>query len=99
MLSIRTDNIAALVIVAKMQSHSQQLGIVARELALDISDALFCPDIVENIPCVSNIAADSLSRKLDPHKKVAVRSYLDLSTQYFRTERNKCLWKSLALPA
>ena len=45
-LTIRTDNIAALTMVARMQPRSKQLAIVARELALDVSRAMYTPDIV-----------------------------------------------------
>ena len=98
-LSIRTDNMASLVMLTKMQPHSHQLGIVARELALDISDAVFCPEIVQHIPGISNVAADALSRKGDPHKKVAVPSYLTESTKHVCSIRNKSWWRSLVLPA
>ena len=35
-LSVRTDNIATLTMACKMQPHSDQMAIIARELALDI---------------------------------------------------------------
>jgi len=58
-LCIRTDNIAALTMLTKMRPHSVQMGIVARELALDIVCAAYCPEICEHTPGISNVAADS----------------------------------------
>ena len=98
-LSIRTDNVAALVMLAKMQPHSQQLGIVARELALDISDVAFVPEIVEHIPGISNVAADALSRQSDPFKRIAIPSYLTSATRHVCANRTKSWWRSLVLPA
>ena len=40
-LAVRADNLSTLALVAKMQPHSPQLGFIARELALDISDSSF----------------------------------------------------------
>ena len=33
-LSVRTDNIAALTMLGRLQPHSEQLGLIAREVAL-----------------------------------------------------------------
>ncbi len=62
--------------VAKMQPHSVQLGLLARELALDIADGAFAPEIVAHLPGIANATADSLSRLLDPLKKAVVPQYL-----------------------
>ena len=96
-LCIRTDNIAALKKVARMQPHSQQLAIIAREVALDIASAMYTPDIVEHVPGVSNIAADALSRINDPTKAVALPSYLNTVPRHKCTVRQLGWWR--ALPA
>ena len=98
-LCIRTDNVAALTMVARMQPHSAQLSIIAREMALDISSACYTPDVVEHIPGVSNVAADCLSRLSQPDKSVAIPSYLRSVQRHHCSERNAMWWKAQpALP-
>ena len=67
-VTLRGDNIAALTMVAKMQPKSASLGVVARELALDIAASSYAPDFVQHVHGVSNTIADILSRKTDPEK-------------------------------
>ena len=98
-LTIRTDNIAALTMCARMQPHSQQLGIIARELALDICEASYSPDIVEHIPGISNIGADALSRICQPGKTTVLPRYLLDDTRHVCTPRDKSWWRSLEQPA
>ena len=43
-------------------------GIIAREVALDISDALYRPDIVQHVPGVANKVCDILSRHSNPSR-------------------------------
>ena len=82
-----------------MQPHSQQLGLIAHELALDISEAAFAPDIIEHIPGIANTAADALSRKCDPYKRVAIPNYLTEATRHICKPREMSWWRSLAPPA
>ena len=98
-LTIRTDNIAALAMCAKMQPHSQQLGIVARELALDVADSSYSPDIVEHIPGLSNVAADALSRLAQPGKEAQIPEYLHATPRHICKPRGTRWWRSIALPA
>ena len=42
------------------------MGLVARELALDIGRATYTPHVVTHIPGVANILSDYLSRTCDP---------------------------------
>ena len=69
-LTVQTDNRATLALVAKMQPHSQQLGIIAREMALDIAEMSYSPDVINHVPGISNKAADTLSRLYEPGAKV-----------------------------
>ena len=52
----------------RVRSSSPLLGIIARELALDISERAYCPDAASHIPGITNATADSLSRKYAPRK-------------------------------
>ena len=75
-LAVRSDNRATLALVSKMQPHSANLGLVAREMALDIAAMSYSPDVVSHIPGVANVAADALSRRLEPGKVAALPGYL-----------------------
>ena len=75
-LAVRSDNLATLALVAKMQPHSRKLGLLARELALDIAESSFAPEVVAHIPGIANGAADALSRIEDPLKRAAVPAFL-----------------------
>ena len=72
MLTVRSDNLSTLALVAKMQPHSPQMGIIAREVALDVAVASYAPDIVEHLPGVANTVSDSLSRLHTPDKSYSV---------------------------
>ena len=92
-LTVRADNLSTLALVAKMQPHSAQLGIIARELALDISSAAYAPDVVEHLPGIANTAADALSRKSDPHKSYRLPHYLE-GVPEVSVERPPMWWKT-----
>ena len=61
-LVVRGDNVAALTLLVKLQPKSASLTLVARELASDICQGLYEPDVQEHIAGISNDAADYLSR-------------------------------------
>ena len=56
--------------LAKMQPHSPTLGVIAREMALDVAGLSYAPDIVRHIPGIANVSADALSRRYEPFSKV-----------------------------
>ena len=68
-LAVRTDNIATLSLVARMQPHSPTLGVIAREMALDIAGLSYAPDTVRHIPGIANVSADALSHRFEPYSK------------------------------
>ena len=65
-IEVRSDSVAALSMVARMQSASPELGFVARELALTLSQGCVRPAVVEHTPGIANRLADSLSRRFQP---------------------------------
>ena len=75
-LTVRSDNLSTLALVAKMQPHSAQLGVIAREMALDIAAAAYAPDICEHLPGVANAGSDALSRLHAPGNMYQIPSYL-----------------------
>ena len=96
MIRVAGDNMASLAMVAEMQPHSASLGIVARELALDIADAMYEPQIAAHIPGVANVAADALSRRFDPDFAFALPEVLANSTEVSPPTRDAAWWRSLA---
>ncbi len=50
-------------------TKTKSLGVIARELALDMADAAYSPDVCEHVPGIANVGADVLSRKFQPDKE------------------------------
>ena len=75
-LSVRGDSIAALVAVLKLRAAKGNGRFLARELALEFSEAAYEPRVVAHLPGVANVVADTLSRRFDPNKKWEVPSML-----------------------
>ena len=94
LLRVRTDNMATLAMVAKMQPHSARLGIVAREMALDLGRAAYAPQVVVHIPGIANICSDRLLRLHDPEKSAPVPSYLKLVPQQQLQVRDRKWWRA-----
>ena len=63
---MKGDSIAMLTTVLHMKAGSQNLGLIAREVALDTAESAFEPDIGVHIPGIANDLADALSRQTAP---------------------------------
>ena len=94
-LSVRSDNVAALTLMCKMQPHSDRMGIVARELALDIAQSSVAPDEAEHIPGLVNKAADTLSRLYQPGKAPALPQYLSADLGWECMPRPRSWWRTI----
>ena len=94
-IRVASDNMASLAMVCRMQPHSPVLAVVARELALDISDSVYEPQLAEHIPGISNIVADMLSRKFDPEKKYTLPPLLAGCKQIHPEERRPAWWRAI----
>ena len=96
-LEVRSDNMATLSMITKMQPHGPRMGVIAREMALDISKSAYSPDVAEHLPGVANTACDCLSRLADPSNKYSVPEFL------LPSQRHKCAIRThkwyLTLPA
>ena len=93
---VRGDNMAALSLLAKMQPKSASLQLIARELALDVSQCSYSPDFVEHVPGVANGVADALSRMAEHNSEFQLPTMLsttrfdappDRPTTWWRTRR------------
>jgi hypothetical protein len=65
-LEVRLDSVTALSMVARMQTSSPHVALVARELALTLANACIRPRVIEHTPGVANKLADMLSRNPEP---------------------------------
>ena len=52
--------------LASMHTRSRQVAVVARELALTLSESCVRPHVVKHTPGVANKLADILSRRFQP---------------------------------
>ena len=96
MIHVASDNMSALSMITKLQTHSPVLGVVARELALDVSDAAYEPQTAAHVPGVANVAADTLSRKYEPGVAFTLPAVLAGCTEVHPPARNGDWWRSLA---
>ena len=69
-LTVRGDSVSMLTVLMKFKAptRSRSLGTIAREVALDVAEAVYSPDISEHIPGFTNKTADILSRLSAPPK-------------------------------
>ena len=91
-IHVSSDNMSALSMVCKMQPHSASLGVVARELALDIADSIYQPTLASHVPGVANVTADTLSRKYEPRRTFVLPSILAHCTEAHPKTRDSSWW-------
>ena len=97
-LTVRTDNVATLAMVAKMQPKSSRLSLIAREMALDCCQSTLGPDLVQHIPGIANITADALSRKYQLGKGFNLPSSLAGAHEHACSTRPLAWWRTLPAP-
>ena len=91
---LRSDNVSALEMVAKMQAKTESLGVLARELALDLADATYALDFAQHVAGITNGIADSLSRKHQPGKRYTVPEFLCDAGEIVAQPRNLKWWRT-----
>ena len=91
---VRGDNMAALAMLAKMQPKSRSLQIVARELALDLSQCSYSPDFIEHVPGISNGVADALSRMAEVNSSFQLPTMLSTTRFDAAPHRNSAWWRT-----
>ena len=65
-LTVKSDNMSALTFVNDLRAKGGGLRTIACELALDLAESSFEPDLAVHTPGVCNDVADALSRYYDP---------------------------------
>ena len=81
--------------VCRMQPHSESLGIIAREIALDVAASSYAPDEVRHLPGIANKAADYLSRIYDSSSTLAPPTYLPPDRYHSCKARGEDWWRAL----
>ena len=65
-MTIKGDNVTALNLVLRMKAPAGPLKAIAKEVAMVLSVSPYRPTSALHIPGLSNVLADSLSRKFMP---------------------------------
>ena len=86
---------AALQLICKLQSKSPTLGIISREIALDIADAIYEPQLVSHIPGLANVSADALSRRFVPDRTFTLPTALQHAAEVQADSRLESWWRSI----
>ena len=105
-LAVRSDSVSALVMLVKMKADGFGVGIISREIALDVAESLYEPNICSHIPGTTNIIADTLSRMPDVAGSSSsssasgsfsppVPSSLGQAKQRYFQERSYTWWRAL----
>ena len=105
-LAVRSDSVSALVMLVKMKADGFGVGIISREIALDVAESLYEPNICSHIPGTTNIIADTLSRmpgvdcsssstSTSGSSFTPLPSSLRQSQQRFFQERGYSWWRAL----
>ena len=97
-LRVKSDNISALVMSLKLKTSGHGTSIVAREMALDIAQSEYRPDVAEHIPGVDNVLADLLSRKYMPNSGFVVPLRLQHVPETVLPSRSRSYFRTLGPP-
>ena len=84
-----------LVLKLRPPTHSAAIGLIARELALDIAEAVYCPDVAEHVPGIANVTADLLSRKHEPDSGWSIPVFLHRVPEMVVPQRSDNYFRSI----
>ena len=92
-LEVKSDSVSALNLLLNMKTSGPGNCLIAREIALDLAQSVYQPQVVSHISGLANVTADQLSRVYSPgsshsvpdHLKKIWRSYLSNESTIFRT--------------
>ena len=68
MLRVHGDNFKALTMLLSMNVRGAGPNLIAHDVALELADGAFAPQVVAHLPGVANGLSDALSRRFDPAK-------------------------------
>ena len=84
--------------VTKMKTSGVGTSIIAREMALDIGEALYTPNVAEHLPGIANVVAGHLSR-MGARGSSPLPAQLRGANQRRFPERAHSGWRSLEFSA
>ena len=93
-LEVKSDSVTALVMVIKLKATGVGTGIISREVALDVADALYEPAIASHVPGVANVIADHLSRMAERSSSPLPAPLRQAQQQQFE-ERSAAWWRTV----
>ena len=92
-MTLKSDNMAALVLIARMKSNASPP--IAKEVAYAMSRAAFQPRLIVHVPGVMNFVADSLSCLSSPDGSYSVPASLDPSLRASTPQRTEAYYSTL----
>jgi hypothetical protein len=98
-LQIKGDSVAMLTLILKMRPPTPELGLISREIALDVAESCYRPKIMTHIPGVANTIADQLSREYGPKAGGELPRALCGAVRIFVPVRNNSYFRTLSGPA
>ena len=98
---VRGDSVAMLAAVMHMKAAAGGSTIlIAREVALDVAESAYSPDVGGHLPGDANVTADALSRRWDPDAgEWRLPLALAGATEAVAPQRNRAYYRTLAPPA
>ena len=97
---VRGDSVAMLTAVMHMKAAAGGSTIlIAREIALDVAESAYAPDVGSHLPGDANVTADALSRRWDPDAgEWRLPLALAGATEAVAPQRNRAYYRTLAFP-
>ena len=93
-IRVMGDSVTAMVLLLRLKASGSGPALVAREIALDMAEALYQPNVVGHLPGVANTIADWLSR---PRKRRSMPEPRALAGAVRRRvpPRSRSWWKTI----
>ena len=97
-LRVKSDSVAALILVVKLKTSGSACGIIAREVALELSRCPWPPLTAVHIPGLANGICDNLSRVASPSPCHSLPPALQMATEVTPPRRDMSYFRTLKSP-
>ena len=100
-LRVRGDSVTMLTAVLHMQAAAgSSLILIAREVALDVAEAAYAPDVGSHLPGDANTLSDALSRRYSPEAPAwKLPGELAEAVEATPPARNRAYYRTLVPPS
>ena len=98
-IEVTGDSISALTLVLYCRTKSTATNIIAREIALDVAESIYRPDVGTHIPGTMNVAADQLSRIAQPGHSTHVPPILATACRDVPPLRDDAYYRASGAPS